>query len=404
VGTAITYQGRLSDGGVAANGSYDLRFILYDALNGGAQVGTIVSVENVGVTDGFFTTTLDFGAGVFSGDARYVEVGVRPGASIGNYTILSPRQPVTPAPYALFALNDNLSDGVQIGTVAGDGVYVASAGDDGVEVDVATDNGFQVNSAGKYGLHVGSAADDGVNVASASDHGFRLGTSNNDGVHLEDAGSDGLRVLSAGDDGVDIDSADDNGIQIDSASGDGIHVGDADGWAGYFDGNVSVTGSLSKGAGGFRIDHPLDPENKYLQHSFVESPDMLNLYSGNVTLDAQGQAWVKLPIWFEALNRDYRYQLTPIGRPGPNLYIAEEVQRNRFKIAGGTAGLRVSWQVSGVRHDPYAVANPIVVEEDKAPEEVGRYLQPEAYGLPSSMEIDAEESDPASISPASSGR
>ncbi len=153
------------------------------------------------------------------------------------------------------------------------------------------------------------------------------------------------------------------------------------GYAGYFDGNVRVVGSLSKGSGSFKIDHPLDPENKYLSHSFVESPDMMNVYNGTVVLDTEGTALVAMPDWFETLNRDFRYQLTAIGAPGPNLYVAEEMKDNRFRIAGGSPGLKVSWQVTGVRQDPYAEANRIAVEEDKPEEERGTYLHPEAYGL-----------------------
>jgi bisphosphoglycerate-independent phosphoglycerate mutase (AlkP superfamily) len=126
-----------------------------------------------------------------------------------------------------------------------------------------------------------------------------------------------------------------------------------------------VSGTLTKGAGSFRIDHPLDPEHKYLSHSFVESPDMMNVYNGNVTLDANGRATVELPEYFEALNRDFRYQLTAIGSPGPNLYIAEGVKQNRFQIAGGRAYAHVSWQVTGVRQDAYANEHRIRVETEK---------------------------------------
>jgi hypothetical protein len=162
------------------------------------------------------------------------------------------------------------------------------------------------------------------------------------------------------------------------------------GWAGYFDGNVNVVGTLSKSAGAFKIDHPLDPENKYLSHSFVESPDMMNVYNGNIALDNNGEAWVQMPEWFEALNKDFRYQLTPIGAPGPNLYIAETVQDNRFKIAGGSPGMTVSWQVTGIRHDPYAEVNRIQVEEDKTPTERGKYLSPVEWGQPEALGIDYE--------------
>jgi hypothetical protein len=90
-------------------------------------------------------------------------------------------------------------------------------------------------------------------------------------------------------------------------------------------GPVDITGPLTKPAGSFKIDHPLDLANKYLSHSFVESPDMKNVYDGMVILDNKGEAEIELPDWFCALNKDFRYQLTAIGAPGPNLHIAEEI-------------------------------------------------------------------------------
>src|ERR1019366_4143800 len=113
-------------------------------------------------------------------------------------------------------------------------------------------------------------------------------------------------------------------------------------------GNVSVYGTFSAtGTKNFRIDHPLDPANKYLFHASVESSEVLNLYSGNAVLDASGEAVVQLPDWFEVINKDFRYQLTSIGAPGRDLYVAEEVSGGHFKIAGGRPGGKVSWQVSG---------------------------------------------------------
>ncbi|NQT26288.1 hypothetical protein HQ585_13110, partial [candidate division KSB1 bacterium] len=156
----------------------------------------------------------------------------------------------------------------------------------------------------------------------------------------------------------------------------------------YSKGNCHVSGTLSKTAGSFKIDHPLEPTDKYLQHSFVESPDMMNIYNGNVTLDGNGMAVVKLPDYFNALNRDFRYQLTAIRAPSPNLYIAEEISDNQFKIAGGEPGKKVSWQVTGIRHDPYAEANRIQVEVEKEGMEFGKYQHPEVYGLPIEMSTD----------------
>jgi hypothetical protein len=91
---------------------------------------------------------------------------------------------------------------------------------------------------------------------------------------------------------------------------------------------------------------------------------MATIYSGNVTLDRKGQAVVELPEWFEALNGDFRYQLTAIGRAAP-VYVEQEIENCRFKTAGGRAGMKVSWEVTGVRHDPWARAHPVQVEEEK---------------------------------------
>jgi hypothetical protein len=113
---------------------------------------------------------------------------------------------------------------------------------------------------------------------------------------------------------------------------------------------------------------------------------MKNLYDGVVTLDGKGEAVIDLPDWFSALNRDFRYQLTPIGAPGSDLYIAEEISeananyQSHFKIAGGTSGMKVSWQVTGIRKDPYANAHPIRVEEEKSDNERGLYIHPEFFG------------------------
>ncbi len=152
-------------------------------------------------------------------------------------------------------------------------------------------------------------------------------------------------------------------------------------------GNVHITGNLSKGGGSFQIDHPLDPANKYLYHSFVESPDMMNIYNGVATLDAHGAVWITLPDYFGALNRDFRYQLTSMGRPQPELYIAKEISGSRFRIAGGKPGGRVSWQVTGIRQDAYANAHRIPVEEDKPAQDQGHYLHPELFGAAPELAI-----------------
>jgi hypothetical protein len=148
----------------------------------------------------------------------------------------------------------------------------------------------------------------------------------------------------------------------------------------FFSGDLNVAGAITAGTKDFKIDHPLDPKNKYLYHSSVESSEMMNIYTGNATLDNSGEAVVSLPKWFEAVNNDFRYQLTAIGAAAPNLHVAQEISNHQFTIAGGAPGMKVSWQVTGVRHDAYAKTHPLVVEVKKSEKERGHYLHPDAYG------------------------
>lgn len=168
------------------------------------------------------------------------------------------------------------------------------------------------------------------------------------------------------------------GIGVD-ASGD-IGIRATGRLAGQFNGDVSISGTLSKGGGGFTIDHPLDPEHRFLSHSFVESPEMTNMYTGRATTGADGLAWVELPAYFEALNRDVSYQLTTVGGAA-SVSIAEEVSGNRFAIRSEQPGVTVCWLVTGVRQDPWADQNRIVAEADKPADAAEKYLHPHAYGV-----------------------
>jgi len=179
---------------------------------------------------------------------------------------------------------------------------------------------------------------------------------------------------------------------VGEAENGGLAVGvwglSSSGFAGQFSGNVNVSGTLSQGSSNVRIDDPVDPAGKYLYHASVESSEMMNIYTGNVVLDGSGAGVVQLPTWFEALNADFRYQLTAVGGPGPGLYVAQEIQSNSFRIAGGTPGLKVSWQVTGVRQDAFARANPLVVEVEKSERERGYYIHPQLFGQSSAQGIE----------------
>ena len=148
--------------------------------------------------------------------------------------------------------------------------------------------------------------------------------------------------------------------------------------AGLFNGDVEVSGNLAKSGGSFKIDHPTDPANKYLYHSFVESPDMKNIYDGNIITDGGGHATVTLPDWFEALNSDFRYQLTVIGQFA-HAIVASEVHNNTFAIRTDKPNVKVSWQVTGIRQDAWANAHRIPVEVEKDKADQGHYLHPELF-------------------------
>ncbi|MFL5805089.1 MAG: hypothetical protein ACJ8CR_25510, partial [Roseiflexaceae bacterium] len=162
-------------------------------------------------------------------------------------------------------------------------------------------------------------------------------------------------------------------------------------YAGKFDGNVIISGTCTGcGGGGLLMDHPLDPTNKYLTHSGVTSPDMLNIYSGNITTDSNGEAMVTLPAYFEALNRDFRYQLTPVGQFAQAI-VASKIKKNQFTIKTDKPNVEVSWFVTGIRNDPYSRAHRIEVERVKPAVERGKYLHPTDYGQPAVKGIGYEE-------------
>jgi len=169
-----------------------------------------------------------------------------------------------------------------------------------------------------------------------------------------------------------------NALEIAAVSGNATFLHD-----------VNVAGNLSKGGGSFKIDHPLDPENKYLYHSFVESPDMMNVYNGNTTTDTKGEAIVTLPDYFEALNRDFRYQLTAVGTFA-QVIIKEKLVNNAFVIASSEPNVEVSWQITGIRQDAYANKNRIPNEVEKKASEKGFYLHPEAFDQPLSKKLKVE--------------
>jgi len=521
--TSITYQGQLKNIGTPANGSYNLVFKVFNAVSSGAQVGSTITRNGVAVTNGFFSQTLDFGAGVFTGQPRWMELTV-------NGVVLTPRQPLTATPYALYALSGPGGSGPW--QASGANVFNTNAGNVGIGTNApvaalqvqsstagAGDNTatFVAPAIGPYASHVhwGTTGDWYIRSAAATgkvvlqdfggtvgigtqspqaklhlydpansvSHKIQTGAGTNAWSRVEFANGDGLWSIGTSrnfngnefyfyregspniafavqpNGGVTSESFAQGGRGVsgvnrhvnggtgvygevhsaqtdDSAgvlgrnfatNGNGV-IGEANtgtaaygvaglatqgygvygfgaigvygvspnpsGWGVYSVGDMGVTEDLIVvkdlsvvGTKDFRIDHPHDPENKYLHHHCAEGPEPLNIYRGTVQLDANGEAKIDLPHYFEDINKDFSYVLTAVGAPMPNLHVGEEIVNNRFRVAGGPPGGRVCWEVKGMRNDLYMRQHGNRVEVDKPAHERGKYQRPELYGKPEEMGI-----------------
>jgi len=426
LGTNFIYQGFLNNNGQPANGPFDFEFKIYDTLSGGTQVGATSTAANQAVANGLFNVMIDAGAGVFNGSARFLQISVRPAGS-GAFVALSPRIELAAVPSAQYSSSTGGVQGRPVSAAAPapnqvlqwDGSQWAPANvavaaplnlsgsvafPNGIITASNSGNGRGIRGIGSEGVAGESPATDGTGVYGVAN----IGT-NAYGVWGDSAG--GFGVVGTEGNGSGFGSSIPVGVMGNADDGDGVFglskakygvegysdtsfgvfgsTGNNGSYAGYFQGRVRATGGVVTGAAPLisEMDHPLDPANKYLRHSAVESPDVKNIYDGVVTLDANGAAMVDLPAYFQALNQDFRYQLTCIGGFAP-IYIDKEIENNRFSIAGGKPNMKVSWQVTGIRHDPGAEQNRPLVEENKPAAERGTYLQPSAYGQPETLGVD----------------
>jgi hypothetical protein len=389
------------------------------------QTGTGLAIVGKGGISG--SSTAGTGAGVLgvgSGQAGYGVYGSET-ATIGNG-------------YGVYGVNNTQAgagvEGYAANTSYGIGVLGNSAGSTGIGVEGTSAGSYGVfgwstaTSGASYGVYGSGASPSGAgvygigvigvvgvstgpsNVANTFPPGGQFtgfsavsGSRDNgtDGVDGQGGNADPKGVAVQGGNGVygvggsatGVGGLDGEGGEFTGGSGgaggfgDGVFGVAGSGHAGLFLGDVYVQGTLTATTKDFQIDHPLDPANKYLVHASVESSEMMNIYTGNVTTDSQGHATVQLPEWFEVLNTDFRYQLTVIGQFAQAI-IGRKIENNRFEIRTSAPNVEVSWQVTGVRQDAYAKAHPLVVEKEKDARLKGFYIHPELYGAPGEKQIE----------------
>lgn len=352
-------------------------FTMYNTGSGGAAGAAATIVERLRIAnngDVVIGTGASFGRLTINGDNSsngngaiiYTNTGTTTALRVENFGstgvaagLLAYSQNGT----AILASNGN---GAPVISVSGNNA-ISATGNSQLNGDVLVGNG---PTYAKLTVN-GNGSNKGVQIyTSSSSEGMRIEnfTSgiNNTALLVYSQSGTGIAVTSAG---------------FPSA----LNVTGGSGWAieasgnSLFSGNVTIVGTLSKSAGTFKIDHPLDPANKYLIHSFVESPDMLNVYNGNIVTDKNGMATVQLPSYFEAENIDFKYQLTVMGKSFAQAIVYDEVKGNSFTIKTNEPNVKVSWQVTGVRNDAYAKKYRIKAEEDKTGEAKGKYLSPELF-------------------------
>lgn len=392
----ISYQGKLLENGIPVNETKSITF----------TIGTWSETKSVPVNDGLYSVTL--------GETTPIPTSIFDNSSSVSLeitvagTTLSPQTDIVSSPYAFkseksvdaeklngeqssYYTNWNNLNNIPADIADGDDINDADANPSN-EIQTLSINGSDLSiSDGNTVPLPGLTLPFDATVSSNQKQFYILSYQTSQKLMHLDAndGSYGSTVLLVENNGVGGRAAEFWNYNSNSTSHTVKIKNDGSDYALYVDGDkgveingdVDINGNLSKSSGTFKIDHPLDPENKYLYHSFVESPDMMNVYNGNIVLDNNGEAIVELPDWFDVLNKDFRYQLTCIGRFAP-VFISEKISGNSFEIAGGTSGMEVSWQITGIRQDPYANQNRIKVEVEKSEKEKGHYLHYKEYNQP----------------------
>jgi trimeric autotransporter adhesin len=372
---------------------------------GGSGSGTVTSVATgLGLTGGPITTS-----GTLAIDTTVVPQLASANTFTANQTVNGTITLLSTGT-SIVANTTGVSTAALEGNAKGSGtnfgVYASTASPTGYGVEginVATSGGvgvYGIGATGVLALSTGSGPGGRFTGFSAS---TGSGDSGSDGIEGVGGNGDpdggpenprgGAGVTGLGGRGfpVDFEGGDGSGGSFtganSSAFGDGVDAAAGSGNAGNFSGNVDISGLLNGSTPAVKIDDPLDPANKYLLHAPVQSSEIMNIYTGNVITDGQGEAAVQLPEWFQILNTDFRYQLTVIGQFAQAI-IGHKIENNRFEIRTSAPNVEVSWQVAGVRQDAYAKAHPLVVEQEKDARLRGFYIHPELYGAPAEKQIE----------------
>jgi hypothetical protein len=396
VGTGFAFQGSLKQNGSPANGQFDFTFTLFDRDPNGIQIGSTITQTNVTVTGGVYSAPLDFGTGIFQGDGRWLEIAVRP-ANNGTYTTLAPRTEITAAPYAMSLMPGAVISGttssspvLRVINSDFDGINGTSSNGAGV---VGYTTSTDPSKAGVYAVDFGNG--NGVSGFATSGDAGVYGTGPHNGVRGVTASNGDSGVIgvnsgngwgvyggSAGGTGVEGNSTSWYGVYGHSTSSDGVHgVSDsnfsagvggistnhgtgvygssaAPGRAGWFqgpvqiDGDVLINGHLTcnpSPCGSLQTNDLSNPGKDPGTNSPVESADTVDLYTGDITTDAKGEALVILPSDVEALNHDFRYQLTIVGDQFAQARVSSKIKNDSFSIMTDKPNIEVSWQLVGIR-------------------------------------------------------
>jgi hypothetical protein len=393
--TSITYQGFLKQNGSPANGTFNMAFRLFAVETGGTalQSSPASGTFAVNVQNGLFTQEISFNASRFTGADRWLEIAV-------NGTTLSPRIKLNSAPYSIFSQRTRGisvdGENVGIGTteplarlhVMGE---VRSDGSTGGILSAHNPNNTQsavslswLNDVARIRVGgTGAGASSGLDIQGPGnvslmrilgDGRVAIGTQNPTRrleVRTSEITAGYFETTAPFRTGVQGHAPNGHGVVGSTASSDRSGV--------FCDGRFTATGTKS-----FSIDHPFDPENKYLIHYCTEGPEPQNVYNGVVRTGVDGYAWIQLPDYFEEVNRDFRYQLTVVDEDEEFALakVTKKMVGNRFQIRTNRPNVEVCWEVKAVRNDLFVRRHGAPVEVDKPEHERGKYQQPELYDQP----------------------